>query len=117
MKLTKKYLRKLIKEAIVEAEDSKELDLRLTQKDASVLLLALESLMNELHEEPEDPERDPEDEREKKELVDKAADLYVMISDAGLDDMADEWPTDLETRAAEQGADSDDVARAEEEGY
>jgi len=65
MKLTKKYLRKLIKETITEVEDSRELELRLTQKQANVLLLALENYAGY--------QRDPE-----------ALELYDIILDAGL---------------------------------
>jgi len=66
MKLTKKYLRKLIKETITEVEDSREFELRLTQKQANLLLLALENYAGY--------ERGPE-----------ALELYDIILDAGID--------------------------------
>ena len=68
MKISKSYLRKLIKEAIMEAEDmgdAKKLDLSLTPKQANVLLLALED-----YREAESPE---------------ARELYDIIFDGGLD--------------------------------
>jgi hypothetical protein len=62
--ITKRHLRKLIKEAIAEVKDSKELELRLTQAQANVLLLALED-----YQEAESPE---------------ARELYDIILDAGI---------------------------------
>jgi hypothetical protein len=103
MKLTKKYLRKLIKEAIVETEESKELDLRLTRDQANVLLLALED-----YREAESPE---------------AIELYNIILDAGtesdygreeeegrerdeIDDIADQFGLDADDPSRLMGYDS-----------